>query len=220
MPILPDKKPDQKSNKKLLGDIAEDKALEFLSQQGLKLIDSNFYCRFGEIDLIMQDQDYLVFIEVRSRKNMGFGNALESITLSKQTKLRKAADYFFLTKTQYKKVAARFDVILIPPTLTNTADNGPEFTKYEKVTKEIGMRFYFANPYSSWERGTNENGNGLIRRFFPKKTDFNKVSAAQIKAVEDWINHRPMKCCTPTLIIFMHLIRESFTSFFIPSFFQ
>jgi putative endonuclease len=101
-------------NKKLLGDIGEDKALEFLTQQGLNLIERNFHSRFGEIDLIMHEKAYLVFIEVRSRKNMGFGSALESITISKQQKLRKAADYFFLSNSQYKKVLARFDVLIVP----------------------------------------------------------------------------------------------------------
>lgn len=77
---------------------------------------------------------------------------------------------------------------------TNTYDNGPEFTEHEKISKGLNMHIYFANPYHSWERGTNENGNGLIRRFFPKKTDFDQISQEAIKYVENWINNRPMKC--------------------------
>lgn len=119
-------------SKKELGNIGEEKALKFLQLQGLQLIDRNFYSRFGEIDLIMLDSSYqlnkkmslqpniqnsyLVFIEVRCRKNMGFGSALESITYAKQKKLRKTADYFFLKNAHYSKMSARFDVILIPAT--------------------------------------------------------------------------------------------------------
>ncbi|MDR2042853.1 MAG: IS30 family transposase [Clostridium sp.] len=52
---------------------------------------------------------------------------------------------------------------------------------------------YYAHPYSSWERGSNENANGIIRRFFPKGTDFGKVSIAKIQAVEDWMNDYPRR---------------------------
>ncbi len=103
-------------SKKQLGDIGEEKAFQFLSEQGLKLVAKKFYSRFGEIDLIMRDNDYLVFIEVRSRKNMGFGSALESITTAKQNKLRKTADYFLLKNTQLNNKLARFDIIIVPTT--------------------------------------------------------------------------------------------------------
>jgi IS30 family transposase len=52
---------------------------------------------------------------------------------------------------------------------------------------------YFAHTYSSWERGGNENANGIIRRFFPKGTDFSKISLARIQAVEDWMNNYPRR---------------------------
>ena len=110
-------------SKKLLGNIGEEKAYHFLKKQGLKLIEKNFYSRFGEIDLIMLDKNTLVFIEVRSRKNMGFGSPLESITSVKQKKLRKTADFFFLKNVNYSKMPARFDVILIPPTSGNDPIN-------------------------------------------------------------------------------------------------
>jgi IS30 family transposase len=75
-----------------------------------------------------------------------------------------------------------------------TLDNGSEFCSHEEVTAATGVTIYFAHPYRSWERGTNENTNGLIRRFFPKGTDFDQISEKQIQAVEDWINDRPRKC--------------------------
>ena len=74
-----------------------------------------------------------------------------------------------------------------------TYDNGVEMANHLWLTKKTGMTVYFAHPYSSWERGTNENTNGLIRRFFPKGTDFNLVSESQLKIVQDKLNNRPRK---------------------------
>lgn len=77
--------------------------------------------------------------------------------------------------------------------LTITYDNGSEFCWHDKVNKALKMQSFFCNPYSSWEKGTVENLNGLIRRFFPKGTDFDTITDEQIQQVEDWINNRPMK---------------------------
>ena len=74
-----------------------------------------------------------------------------------------------------------------------TYDNGKEFSKHEKINKILNTKSYFCKPYHSWEKGTVENINGLIRRFFPKGTDFDTISEEQIAYVEDWINNRPMK---------------------------
>jgi transposase, IS30 family len=74
-----------------------------------------------------------------------------------------------------------------------TYDNGIEMANHKWLTQNTGMDVYFANPYSSWERGTNENTNGLIRRFFPKGTDFNKVSIEQLKQAQFKLNDRPRK---------------------------
>lgn len=76
---------------------------------------------------------------------------------------------------------------------TITSDNGKEFALHEKISQELGISFYFAKPYHSWERGANENLNGLIRQYFPKKTDFNSISDEQVKWVENKLNNRPRK---------------------------
>jgi transposase, IS30 family len=76
---------------------------------------------------------------------------------------------------------------------TMTYDNGLEMANHKWLTQNTGMKIYFAHPYSSWERGTNENTNGLIRRFLPKGTDFNKVTVEQLKAIENNLNNRPRK---------------------------
>jgi IS30 family transposase len=74
-----------------------------------------------------------------------------------------------------------------------TYDNGIEMARHEKITKKTGMKIYFAHPYSSWERGTNENTNGLIRRYLPKGTDFNKIDERSLRIIQDKLNNRPRK---------------------------
>jgi IS30 family transposase len=76
---------------------------------------------------------------------------------------------------------------------TLTRDNGKENIRYEKLSTDLGIQVFFAHPYSSWERGSNENVNGLIRRFFPKKTDFQSVTDEEIQRVEYLLNSRPRK---------------------------
>ena len=74
---------------------------------------------------------------------------------------------------------------------TITLDNGLEFAAHEKIARGLKADIYFAHPYASWERGINENTNGLIRQYFPKGTDFSKVTDAQIKFVMARLNNRP-----------------------------
>jgi transposase, IS30 family len=76
---------------------------------------------------------------------------------------------------------------------TMTYDNGSEMANHKWLTKKTGMKVYFAHPYSSWERGTNENTNGLIRRFLPKGINFNDVSQEYIEELQNWLNNRPRK---------------------------
>ena len=86
-----------------------------------------------------------------------------------------------------------------------TFDNGREFAMHEKIAAELGGDVYFAHPYSSWERGTNENTNGLIRQYFPKDCDFSTLTDADIKEVQDKLNNRPRKCLgikTPNQLLF------------------
>ncbi len=77
---------------------------------------------------------------------------------------------------------------------TLTLDNGTENTKHQEITASIGTKCFFAHPYASWERGTNENLNGLVRWYLPKGTDFRKISETEITRIESLINNRPRKC--------------------------
>ncbi len=76
---------------------------------------------------------------------------------------------------------------------TLTLDNGLEFAQHEQIAKQLQVDIYFAHPYASWERGINENTNGLIRQYFPKGTDFNQVSDDDIAHVMERLNNRPRK---------------------------
>ena len=76
---------------------------------------------------------------------------------------------------------------------TITVDNGKEFSAHQTIAKNLKADIYFAHPYSSWERGINENTNGLIRQYFPKGTDFNTITDDQIQAVMNKLNNRPRK---------------------------
>ena len=73
-------------------------------------------------------------------------------------------------------------------------DNGKEFAAHAIIDEILGSASYFAHPYSSWERGLNENTNGLIRQYFPKGTDFDPITESQIAEVEQKLNSRPRKC--------------------------
>jgi len=76
---------------------------------------------------------------------------------------------------------------------TVTADNGSEFSDLSEKLKEYGIKAYFAHPYSSWERGSNERHNGIIRRFIPKGKSLKDISLAIIQRVQSWMNHYPRK---------------------------
>ena len=76
---------------------------------------------------------------------------------------------------------------------TLTSDHGKEFADHEQIAQKLKLKFYFAHPYAAWERGTNENTNGLLRQYFPKKSDFQSVSQNEIEQAMSRLNFRPRK---------------------------
>jgi len=87
---------------------------------------------------------------------------------------------------------------------TITCDNGKEFVEHHRVAHELNAHVYFAHPNSAWERGTNENTNGLIRQYFPKASDFSKITEQDTDFVINRLNHRPRKCLgfeTPSTVM-------------------
>ncbi|SFM25485.1 IS30 family transposase, partial [Salibacterium qingdaonense] len=77
---------------------------------------------------------------------------------------------------------------------TATVDRGKEFACYPRIEQECSIDVYFADPYSSWQRGSNENGNGLLREFFPKASDLAQLTEEELQQALALINGRPRKC--------------------------
>lgn len=100
-----------KLNKRQLGSEWEQKAAEYLTQNGCSIITANYRCRLGEIDIIMQDGEYLCFVEVKYRKSGRYGSAIEAVDYSKQQRIRRAAANYLMTERHTQDIACRFDVL-------------------------------------------------------------------------------------------------------------
>lgn len=88
---------------------------------------------------------------------------------------------------------------------TITSDNGKEFADHGRIAKRLETNIYFAHPYAAWERGTNENSNGLVRQYFPKDRDFSTITDEETTMAECRLNNRPRKCLdfdTPNEVFF------------------
>ncbi len=115
-------------NSRSRGQHAEQACCDYLKQQGLKLLDKNYQGRRGELDLVMKDNNTVVFIEVRFRKSNTFGSALESVTASKQEKLRMTAEQYLQQETRLTD--GRFDVVAMSEKSQN---NGSEVYTFEWI---------------------------------------------------------------------------------------
>ena len=91
-------------------------------------------------------------------------------------------------------ICASFKALPQKSRLSLTLDNGKEFARHEQIAQTTHMDVYFARPYHSWERGTNENTNGLIRRLHPKKSSFSGIGKAELQRIDTFLNDRPRKC--------------------------
>lgn len=95
-----------------IGDMGERRAQEYLCAQQLTLVECNYRCQFGEIDLIMHDRECLVFVEVKQRKHSRYGSPLEMVSLKKQQKLRRSAEHYITHKNlSHSHQPMRFDVV-------------------------------------------------------------------------------------------------------------
>ncbi|KYK75238.1 hypothetical protein SA3096_03625, partial [Aggregatibacter actinomycetemcomitans serotype e str. SA3096] len=95
------------------------------------------------------------------------------------------------------------------PQCTVNSDRGKEFAKHHLVTQALGAEFYFPEPHQPWQRGTNENTNGLLREYFPNQQDINQWNDDYIQSVVDKLNLRPRKCLgrkTPYEVYFKKLL--------------
>lgn len=98
-------------NKRAIGTIEEDKAAAYLQEQGFLLLERNYRCRTGEIDIIAADGSYLVFVEVKFRKNNDKGLSLEAVNYRKQTVICKVARHYLMTHHKAEDTPCRFDVV-------------------------------------------------------------------------------------------------------------
>lgn len=144
--------------------------------------------------------DWEVDTIVGARHKGGILSAVER--KSKLTRLRK-----LVTKSAAEMKDNTIELLapLAAKVHTLTVDNGKEFCEHELIAAGLQAQVYFAHPYSSWERGLNENTNGLVRQYFPKKYEFSRISASDLQRVEDLLNNRPRKTLgyrTPNEVFF------------------
>lgn len=141
---------------------------------------------------------------VENRERIGDWEADTIIGAGKQgaivTLVERKSRFTLLKQVARRTAAAVEEAILelLRPyqavTHTITFDNGKEFTNHQTIAHLLQANMFFAHPYSSWERGTNENTNGLIRQYFPKGSDFSSITDDQISFVKERLNDRPRKC--------------------------
>lgn len=137
---------------------------------------------------------------VGARHKGGILSAVER--KSKLTRLRKLGTK---AAAEMKNTSIALLAPLAAKVHTITVDNGKEFCEHELIAAGLQARIYFAHPYSSWERGLNENTNGLVRQYFPKKYDFARITDQHLQLVEDLLNNRPRKTLgyrTPNEVFF------------------
>lgn len=137
---------------------------------------------------------------VGARHKGGILSAVER--KSKLTRLRKLATK---SAAEMKDNSIALLAPLAAKVHTITVDNGKEFCEHELIAAGLQARIYFAHPYASWERGLNENTNGLVRQYFPKKFEFNRITDKDLQQVEDLLNNRPRKTLgyrTPNEVFF------------------
>jgi len=118
-----------------------------------------------------------------------------------------------LTKLSGRDAQATADALTkrlsVLPVASITGDNGPENAEHENVSRALGVPFFFCHPYHSWEKGSVENRNGVIRRYLPRGTDLDTVSQEELDDIAHEINNRPMKCLdyqTPLEVLSAHLV--------------
>jgi IS30 family transposase len=153
---------------------------------------------------IVSERTRLGDLEIDTVIGKGHQGALVTIvdrksrfTFIKQIERKQAEEVYAATVALLQPVSDRI--------LTITADNGKEFAQHQQIADALGVQVYFAHPYASWERGTNENTNGLIRQYFPKSTNFKQVTEVQVTLVADRLNNRPRKILgyqTPSEVFF------------------
>ena len=132
-----------------LGQWAEQQALQFLQSQGFSLIMANYHCRYGEIDLIVEKQQELLFVEVKARSITQYAQACETISLSKQKKIIKSALFFLNVYPQFQNFYCRFDVICFDFSQQFAKKIQQDFSKFPYDQQWIENAFTFDQEFIS-----------------------------------------------------------------------
>ena len=139
---------------------------------------------------------------------VGYNHKSGLLTLvDRKSRFLRAAPLSRLGSKEVK--TAMIEALRGQPLHSITPDRGREFQLHGKVTTALGVKFYFPPPHQPWQRGTNENTNGLLREYFPKGYDFSKLSDEDLQKVVDQLNHRPRKCLgyrTPAEVYFSTML--------------
>jgi IS30 family transposase len=125
--------------------------------------------------------------------------------VERKSKLSRLCKLATKTAAEMKDNCIALLTPLVAKVHTITVDNGKEFCEHQLIAAGLQARIYFAHPYASWERGLNENTNGLVRQYFPKKYEFARIKTKNLQQVEDLLNNRPRKTLgyrTPNEVFF------------------
>lgn len=143
-----------------------------------RIVDSR--CRYGdwEVDTIIGRKHQQAIVSLAERKSR--------LALIRKVERKTSQQVSLAVMELLRPVKHRVHTI--------TGDNGKEFSGHQEIAKLLDTDFYFAHPYASWERGLNENTNGLIRQYFPKSRNFASITDSEIQTVMDKLNNRPRKC--------------------------
>ena len=146
----------------------------------------------SERPALVQQRSRLGDWEADTIVGKGRQQALVSLT-ERKSKLTLLAKVEHATAEAVGEAMARLLEPLAPHVHTITSDNGREFARHQHIASTLKADFYFAHPYASWERGLNENTNGLVRQYFPKGSDFTTITDEALDTVMQRLNHRPRK---------------------------
>lgn len=137
-------------------------------------------------------------VEQRSRLGDWEGDTVHGHGGNVVTVVDRASRYFDARKvkrrTRAEVTEKMVSMLKAQPSHTLTLDNGVEFHGHREIAEKAKVDVFFAEPYSSWQRGSNENANGVLRRFLPKGSDFSRLTPQRLRKIVAWMNNRPLKC--------------------------
>jgi IS30 family transposase len=156
------------------------------------------YDRRGRISGRRMIDERPAIVEERSRLGDWEGDTVHGHGGNIVTVVDRTSRYFDARKvnrrTRAEVTEKMVDILKGQPSHTLTLDNGVEFHGHREIAAKAKVDVFFAEPYSSWQRGSNENANGVFRRFAPKGSNFATLTPQRLRRIVEWMNNRPLKC--------------------------